>query len=301
MSSSIDGGRTSSTDGPSSLSLKLVLLGDTGVGKSQLASRFTKGTFKEKSERTNGLEYSSRTLQIFGINCKVQLWDCAGIQCPEKMSKAFFKGAIGAIVCYDIQNRESFNNVQRVWLKQLQAFGRDDMKTLLIANKMDLGAGAGAVNGEKDRDDDRSVSAFEGQTLTQVLGMPFAECSAKTGSNVDNAVKWLVYELVRNTTEVADLMSEAGLPNGWIATKALRTPEGGLMPDQSYENWFTGEVSTDAPGSAGHRSSVRVPATAVRKVEPVLTSRASFSAMAVDLECKKSSLHDYIPKCCQIS
>ena len=82
--------------------------------------------------------------------------------CPEKMTKAYFKGAIGAVIVYDVNDRNSFDNVQKVWLKQLHAFGQGDLRTVLVANKCEL---------QESLAEDCAVSEEQGRVLAQVSGL----------------------------------------------------------------------------------------------------------------------------------
>jgi small GTP-binding protein len=169
-----------------------------------------------------GLEYATKAFQMFGSKVKVQVWDSGGGMCPEKMTKAYFKGAIGAVIVYDVNDRNSFDNVQKVWLKQLHAFGQGDLRTVLVANKCEL---------QESLAEDCAVSEEQGRVLAQVsglsnhwtptlaslprkyppdtnttspqvLGLPLAHVSAKEGTNVAPAFNWLVHQLSQNVSEL---------------------------------------------------------------------------------------------------
>jgi small GTP-binding protein len=244
---------------------------------------------------------------MYGKTLKVQIWDCAGSACPEKMTKAFYKGAIGAVIVYDVTNRQSFDNVQKTWLKQMHAFGSKDIKSLLVANKSDLHRTAPtaptdpttqmtADGSAGDAEGEISISTEDGNALAQVLGLPFAHVSAKDGNNVMGAVNWLVYALAKNVTELHPLMLQHDLPNGWVAEHG---------PDDetpSYLNMFTGSTQAAKPTATVFNLSgatVRIPSTMIKRPEPTMVTRASFSALSVDKTAvQQGGIYEYIPKCC---
>jgi small GTP-binding protein len=95
--------------------LKLIVIGDTGVGKSNLLKQFTVGQFHEKYVATIGVEFGAKVLRIRGQNLKLQIWDTAGQEAFISITRGYFRAAIGALVVFDITSRESFNSLAR-WI-----------------------------------------------------------------------------------------------------------------------------------------------------------------------------------------
>ena len=116
---------------------KLVLIGDTHVGKSCLLVRFADDCFQENYICTIGVDFRFRTLQINKINIKLQIWDTAGQERYRTITNAYYKGADGIIVVFDINNKESFMNVEG-WLKEIEKHSGPDVSVLVFANKADV-------------------------------------------------------------------------------------------------------------------------------------------------------------------
>ena len=121
---------------------KIVLVGDSGVGKTNLLTRFSKNEFSLESKTTIGVEFATKTITTEqGHVIKAQIWDTAGQDRYRAIASSYYKGAAGALVVYDITKPNSFANVEK-WLKELRDHGAEDMVLMLIGNKSDL---------EKDR------------------------------------------------------------------------------------------------------------------------------------------------------
>ena len=117
---------------------KLVLIGDSGVGKSCLLLRFADDTYTESHISTIGVDFKIRTIQLDGKTIKLQIWDTAGQERFRTISSTYYRGAHGIIVVYDITNMDSFKNVKR-WLTEIDKYARDNVSKLLVGNKMDFG------------------------------------------------------------------------------------------------------------------------------------------------------------------
>jgi len=154
----------------------LVLIGDSGVGKSCLLLRFADDKWTDSYISTIGVDFKIRTVQLDGKNIKLQIWDTAGQERFRTISSTYYRGAHGIIVVYDITNRESFNNVKR-WLKEIDKYARENVNKLLVGNKADLA----------DDNELRAVQKHEGKNFADELGVQFLEASAKTGAFVDTA------------------------------------------------------------------------------------------------------------------
>ena len=134
----------------------MVLIGDSGVGKSNLLMRFTRNEFNMESKSTIGVEFANRTLQIEGKTVKAQIWDTAGQERYRAITSAYYRGAYGAFIVYDIAKASSFENVDN-WLKELREHASPDIVIMLVGNKSDL----------------RHVRAVTTEEARQYAGKPF--------------------------------------------------------------------------------------------------------------------------------
>lgn len=152
---------------------KIVLVGDSGVGKSNLLTRFTKNEFNFKSSTTIGVEFSTRTVEVQNKKIKAQVWDTAGQERFRAITNAFYRGAVGALLVYDITKHESYMNVEK-WLKELREHGDSNMVHMLVGNKSDL----------KHL---RAVPTEEASSFAEKNNLSFIEASALDANNVDTA------------------------------------------------------------------------------------------------------------------
>jgi Ras-related protein Rab-11A len=116
---------------------KIVIVGDSGVGKSNILSRFTQNEFHQESKATVGVELQSKVYNIDGKIIKMQLWDTAGQERYKSITAAYFKGAKGAMIVYDITKQDSFNNVDK-WYQQVKENGDSEIVIVQVGNKCDL-------------------------------------------------------------------------------------------------------------------------------------------------------------------
>jgi Ras-related protein Rab-11A len=119
------------------LIIKLVLIGDSGVGKSNILTKYTKNEFHQNSRATVGVEFSTKKYTIDKVNIKAQIWDTAGQERYRSITTAYYKGAKGAFVVYDITRAASFENVDR-WIRELRNCSDENVNITLIGNKSDL-------------------------------------------------------------------------------------------------------------------------------------------------------------------
>ena len=117
--------------------LKIVIIGDSGVGKSNLLSRFTLNQFQQDSKATIGVELQSKLYEINGKKVRIQLWDTAGQERYKSLTSAYYKGAKGAMIVYDITNSDTFDSVEK-WYKQVKDLGNSEIEMIQIGNKNDL-------------------------------------------------------------------------------------------------------------------------------------------------------------------
>ncbi|XP_071971038.1 ras-related protein Rab-25 isoform X2 [Engystomops pustulosus] len=116
---------------------KVVLIGESGVGKTNLLSRFTRNEFNHDSRTTIGVEFSTRTLTLDGHLVKAQIWDTAGLERYRAITSAYYRGAVGALLVYDITKHQSYESVDR-WLKELYDHADASILVMLVGNKSDL-------------------------------------------------------------------------------------------------------------------------------------------------------------------
>mmetsp|Transcript_64604 Transcript_64604/g.76495 ORF Transcript_64604/g.76495 Transcript_64604/m.76495 type:complete len:183 (+) Transcript_64604:96-644(+) len=116
---------------------KVVLKGDHGVGKSNLLSRFTKNEFDFESKTTIGVDFANKLIQVDGKNIKAQVWDTVGQERYRAVTSAYYKGAVGALLVYDITKRDTFENLDQ-WLTELCEHAEPNIVFMLVGNKSDL-------------------------------------------------------------------------------------------------------------------------------------------------------------------
>jgi Ras-related protein Rab-11A len=176
--------------------LKIVLIGDSGVGKTNLLSRFTKDTFSEDTRNTIGVDFFAHDIIICDKKIKAQFWDTAGQEKYRAISSSYYKNAHGAILVYDITHRESFDNLNN-WLEELKEHGEKDIKIIVLGNKCDL-------------DSQRQISKEDGANLSEQQSTFFMETSAKTNVNdcVGQAFQILLQEIVKRLENEKKLVFE---------------------------------------------------------------------------------------------
>ncbi len=180
---------------------KIVLLGDSGVGKSQLVNRFTKNEFNADSKATIGVEFATRTVRIEDKKLvKAQIWDTAGQERYRSLASSYYRGAVGALLCYDITDKSTFNNIP-VWLKEVEDNAEKDCLIMLVGNKMDL-------------DDRRAVQVRDGRSFARKNGLAFIETSALDATGVDTAFLRILQEIYKQQVSQKSLDSATGGGSG---------------------------------------------------------------------------------------
>lgn len=152
---------------------KMVIVGDSGVGKTGLLSRYIKNEFDPQSKATVGIEFSNKQLDIDGQVVKVQIWDTAGQERFRSLTSSYYRGSQCALVVYDVTREETFEHVDK-WVSDLRSFGGGKIVIMLIGNKSDL-------------KEERTVSIEQGQNKANGLNILFIEASALNSENVANA------------------------------------------------------------------------------------------------------------------
>jgi len=167
---------------------KLVLLGDSAVGKSSLVLRFVKKTFFEYQESTIGAAFLTQTVALNDCVVKFEIWDTAGQERYHPLAPMYYRGAAAAIVVYDVTNRQSFQRAKS-WVKELQRQGNANICIALSGNKVDLADGG------------RQVEADEAKAYADENGLLFFETSAKTNQNVNEMFRSIAVKLPKTPTQ----------------------------------------------------------------------------------------------------
>ncbi|KZT11557.1 GTPase [Laetiporus sulphureus 93-53] len=162
---------------------KVVLIGDSGVGKSNLLSRFTRNEFNLETKSTIGVEFATRSITVDGKTLKAQIWDTAGQERYRAITAAYYRGAVGALLVYDIAKHATYVNVTR-WLKELRDHADSNIVIMLVGNKSDL----------KHL---RAVPTEEAKTFAAENNLSFIETSALDASNVESAFQTILTDIYR--------------------------------------------------------------------------------------------------------
>ena len=166
---------------------KVVLVGDSFVGKTNIMSKYLKNEFHEDSKATVGVEFGSKQFKIEGHTIKAQIWDTAGQERYKSITSAYYKGAKGAFVVYDITRKESFDSIDK-WINDLYSSADKKLTIVVIGNKNDL-------------EDQRIITKEQGQEKANKLNIAFMETSALTGNNLDKAFEMMINEIYKKCHE----------------------------------------------------------------------------------------------------
>ncbi|KAG6603235.1 Ras-related protein RABA4d [Cucurbita argyrosperma subsp. argyrosperma] len=162
---------------------KVVLIGDSAVGKTQLLARFSRDEFSVDSKATIGVEFQTKTLVIDQKTVKAQIWDTAGQERYRAVTSAYYRGAVGAMLVYDMTKRQSFDHMSR-WLEELRGHADKNIVIMLIGNKCDLGSL-------------RAVPTEDAQEFAERENLFFMETSALESTNVETAFFTILKEIYR--------------------------------------------------------------------------------------------------------
>ena len=160
---------------------KLIIIGDSYVGKTNIMSQYIKKEFNENSKSTIGVEFGNKIIKIDDKIIKAQIWDTAGQERYKSITSAYYKGAKGAFIVYDITSKVTFNSVDK-WIQDLNLYGDKNLTLLLIGNKSDL-------------EEKRQIKKEVGEEKAKSFGLGFIETSACTGENIDKAFDILLKEV----------------------------------------------------------------------------------------------------------
>ncbi|XP_005106429.2 ras-related protein Rab-1B [Aplysia californica] len=200
--------------------LKLVLVGNTGVGKTCLLLRYTDNMFSETFITTIGVDFKIKTLDVEGGTAKLQLWDTAGQDRFKSIVSSFYRGADGLIVVYDLTDLDSYEALPR-WLSEAERYGSPNCVRMMVGNKVDMTA-------------KRVVERQTAQAFADRLGMEYLETSAKNASNVQEAFTKLAHSILEKKRASGLLVSRDARKDGEII---------GLTKEPSQTSWCWGGES----------------------------------------------------------
>lgn len=170
---------------------KLLLIGDSGVGKTCVLFRFSEDAFNSTFISTIGIDFKIRTIELDGKKIKLQIWDTAGQERFRTITTAYYRGAMGIMLVYDITNEKSFENI-RNWIRNIEEHASQDVEKMVLGNKCDM-------------TDRRMVSKERGEKLAIEHGIKFMETSAKGSINVEESF----FNLARDIKAKMDKKLEA--------------------------------------------------------------------------------------------
>ena len=164
--------------------LKIVVVGDSGVGKTNLIKRFISNEFSENFKATIGVEFMSKTYRINKHLFKVEIWDTAGQERYKSITAVYYKGAKGALVVYDTTDKSTFDNIDK-WMLEIKDKTSKDIKLMIVGNKIDL-------------KDEREVKNEEAMKKAESLRIPLMEASALDSTNVKEVFYDLLKEIYKD-------------------------------------------------------------------------------------------------------
>ena len=151
---------------------KIIIVGNSGVGKSNILGRYIKNEFNEETKSTVGVEFASKKVNVNGVNIKLQIWDTAGQERYRSITSAYYKGSKGCFIVYDITSPQSYEDIEK-WYDEIQKTGEKGLSVILIGNKCDL-------------EDERKVTIEMGENKARDLNCPFFETSALNNIRIED-------------------------------------------------------------------------------------------------------------------
>uniref|UniRef100_A0A8C3NH92 small monomeric GTPase n=1 Tax=Geospiza parvula TaxID=87175 RepID=A0A8C3NH92_GEOPR len=175
---------------------KLLLIGDSGVGKTCLLFRFSEDAFNTTFISTIGIDFKIRTIELDGKKIKLQIWDTAGQERFRTITTAYYRGAMGIMLVYDITNEKSFDNIKN-WIRNIEEHASSDVERMILGNKCDM-------------NEKRQVSKEKGEKLAIDYGIKFLETSAKSSINVEEAFFTLARDIMTKLNRKMNDNSSSG-------------------------------------------------------------------------------------------
>lgn len=173
---------------------KIVIIGDSSVGKSNLLVRFTRNEFNEKSKATIGVDFGTKSVEINGKLVTAQCWDTAGQERFRAVTNGYYRGAVGAMIVYDITSKVTFKNVTR-WLNELREMADPDILIMMVGNKCDL-------------EQQREVATQEAAAFAEANKISFLETSALNGQNVSQSFENLLTDIYNMVSKKKPLIDD---------------------------------------------------------------------------------------------
>jgi len=183
-------GMTTSKSASYDYLIKLLLIGDSGVGKSCLLLRFSDDSFTPSFITTIGIDFKIRTIELDGKRIKLQIWDTAGQERFRTITTAYYRGAMGILLVYDVTDQKSFDNI-RNWIRNIEQHASEGVNKILVGNKSDMS-------------DKRVVESDKGMELAREYNIKFLETSAKANTNVEQAFIDLARDIKKRLIDSAD-------------------------------------------------------------------------------------------------
>jgi len=171
------------------LLFKLLLIGDSGVGKTCLLFRFSDDAFNTTFISTIGIDFKIKTVELGGKKIKLQIWDTAGQERFHTITTSYYRGAMGIMLVYDVTSAKTFDNISK-WLRNIAEHATQDVEKMILGNKCDM-------------DDKRQVPRERGETIAREHKIAFLETSAKSNINVEKAFLDLAQAILNKTPEEA--------------------------------------------------------------------------------------------------
>jgi Ras-related protein Rab-2A len=173
----------------STITIKYIIVGNSNVGKSCLLLRYTENRYEPMHDITIGVEFGTKTVRVDNNTMKIQIWDTAGQESFKSIISSYFRGALGALLVFDLTNKESFDNIKD-WIEMVKNKCNTPITFLLVGNKSDL-------------EHERVVTKQEAYEFAQKNNMEYIETSTKSGNNVENAfnnINNIIFKKIKNSS-----------------------------------------------------------------------------------------------------